>query len=70
MLTELSARLFGIELGKPETAAGKLHPILSNRNIFGIDLYEAGLGEKIEEMFRMELAGAGAVRATLRKYLG
>ncbi|MGP1589910.1 MAG: mannitol dehydrogenase family protein [Oribacterium sp.] len=70
MLTELSAQLFGIELGKPETAAGKLHPILSNRNIFGIDLYEAGLGEKIEEMFRMELAGAGAVRATLRKYLG
>ncbi|MBO5503484.1 MAG: mannitol dehydrogenase family protein, partial [Lachnospiraceae bacterium] len=56
-------------LGHPEEVGDKLRPILTNANIFGIDLYEAGLGEKIEEMFREEIAGAGAVRATLKKYL-
>ena len=34
-----------------------------------MDLYQAGIGEKIETIFREELAGPGAVRATLKKYL-
>ena len=71
MLDELTAALDGLKLG--DTTAdihGKLAPILSNANIFGSNLYEAGLGEKIEELFREELAGPGAVRATLVKYLG
>ena len=42
---------------------------LSNANIFGIDLYQAGIGDKIEEMFKEEIAGPGAVRATLKKYM-
>lgn len=70
LLPELQKQLAGIELGRPESAADQLRPILSNANIFGVDLYKAGLGEKIEEMFREEIAGPGAVRATLRKYLG
>lgn len=69
MLEELCTQLAGIEVGKPETYKGQLRPILSNANIFGIDLYEAGIGEKIEEYFKEEIAGTGAVRATLRKYL-
>ena len=40
-----------------------------NANIFGINLYEAGLGEKVETIFKEEIAGAGAVRATLKKYV-
>ncbi|MBR0367711.1 MAG: mannitol dehydrogenase family protein [Clostridia bacterium] len=59
----------GIELGRPETFTDQLRPILSNVNIFGVDLYQAGIGEKIETIFREELAGPGAVRATLKKYL-
>lgn len=47
----------------------KLHPLLSNRNLFGCDLYEAGIGGKIECMFREETAGPGAVRAVLKKYV-
>jgi len=35
-----------------------------------VDLYEAGLGEKIEGFFAEMTAGPGAVRGTLRKYLG
>lgn len=69
MAGELTAELAGIEVGKPETYTGQLKAILSNANIFGIDLYEAGIGEKIEEMFKEEIAGTGAVRATLKKYL-
>ena len=33
-------------------------------------LYKAGVGEKIEDMFREMLAGPGAVRATIHKYVG
>lgn len=69
MAGELTAELAGIGVGKPETYTGQLKAILSNANIFGIDLYEAGIGEKIEEMFKEEIAGTGAVRATLKKYL-
>ena len=33
-------------------------------------LYQAGIGERIEAMFLEEIAGPGAVLATLKKYLG
>ena len=69
MLSELTEKLAGIEAGKPESYQGQLKDILSNANIFGSDLYEAGIGDKIETMFKEELAGPGAVRATLKKYL-
>jgi fructuronate reductase len=34
-----------------------------------MDLYEAGIGVKIEEMIREMLAGPGAVRRTLHGWL-
>ena len=69
MLEELSTQLSGITLGDPDSVGGKVKAILSNANIFGSDLYAAGIGERIEELFKEELAGPGAVRATLKKYL-
>lgn len=69
MIPELTKALEGIEVGKPETYQGQLKGILSNANIFGIDLYEAGIGEFIEELFVEEIAGPGAVRNVLKKYL-
>ena len=69
MIPELTKELEGIQVGKPETYQGQLKKILSNENIFGINLYEAGIGEKIEEMFLEEIAGTGAVRETLKKYI-
>ena len=69
MVPELTKALEGIEVGRPETYKGQLKPIQSNANIFGIDLYEAGIGETVESMFLEEIAGPGAVRATLKKYL-
>lgn len=46
-----------------------LNPVLHNQEIFGCDLYELGLGEKIEHMFCEQLVGPGAVRATITSYL-
>lgn len=71
LLADLRAQLAGISLG--ETDSAKIHeavsPILSNAEIFSLDLYEAGLGEKIEGMFAELNAGPGAVAATVGKYV-
>lgn len=69
MIPELTKELEGIVVGQPDTYHGQLKNILSNENIFGIDLYEAGIGERVEEMFLEEIAGPKAVRATLKKYI-
>ena len=69
MIPELHAHLADVEWGKPESLIDQLRPIHSNANIFGCDLYAAGIGEKIENMVRQELAGPGSVRATLKYYL-
>ena len=70
MAAELTEQLKSVQIGHPETYDGQLKPILANVNIWGVDLYAAGLGEKIEAIFREELAGPGAVRATLQHRLG
>lgn len=69
MLSQLREAVSGIVFGDAGSVGDKLKPILANANIFGIDLYRAGLGEKAEAFFREELEGPGAVRATLKKYL-
>jgi len=47
-----------------------LQPILSNREMFGLNLYQVGLGLKIEGMVDDMLKGEGAVRKTIKKYVG
>ena len=69
MNEELQEILKDVEIGRPETLKDQLKPVLSNANIFGSDLYEAGIGELIEEMFCDEIRGWHSVRDTLRKYL-
>ena len=66
---ELQAQLADIRVGEPESYHGQLLPILSNAAIFGTDLVAAGLAPKIEALFVSELAGPGAVRATLHSTL-
>lgn len=68
MLSQLQGELSAVKLGHTETAEGVLKPILSNENIFGVNLYDVGLAEKVEGMFLELLAGPGAVRETLKKY--
>ena len=70
MNEELQEQFKDIVVGKTETFKDQLKPILSNERLFFTDLYKDGVGEKIEEMFREMLAGPGAVRATIHKYVG
>lgn len=59
----------GIKLGDQKDFHKELKPVLSNDKIFGVDLYEAGLGELVEMYFAELAAGPGAVRSTLIKYV-
>ena len=69
MLPELREIFKGVILGRPETLGDRLRGLLTNETLFGVDLYDAGIGEKIEAMTRELLAGPGAVRATLKRHL-
>lgn len=69
MLSEIQLYVKDIRLGATQISKDTLRPILSNEKIFAVDLYEIGLGEKVEGMFLELIAGPGAVRATLQKYL-
>ena len=69
MNEEIREQLSDIVIGKPETFKDQLKPILSNERLFFTDLYKAGVGEKIEDMFREMIAGTGAVQKTIHKYV-
>lgn len=69
MNEEIQEQFKDIVVGKPETLKEQLKPILSNERLFYTDLYKDGVGEKIENMFREMLAGPGAVKATIHKYV-
>ena len=69
MMSDLQKQLSGIQLGKPDTVGNQLQPILQNALIFGSDLTKTPLAERIQGYFREEIAGKGAVRATLKKYM-
>ncbi|MBC8535130.1 mannitol dehydrogenase family protein [Feifania hominis] len=68
MFGQLLPYLSGVALG--DTGAGQtLRPILSNDRIFGVDLYAAGLGQRVESYFAEMLTGPGAVRETLHRHV-
>lgn len=68
LLETLKKYLAAVEIGE-KYVDGTLKPILSNEDIFGLDLYKAGLGDEIEDYFAEMITGNGAVRNTLKKYL-
>jgi fructuronate reductase len=58
----------GIHPGQRGPFHRELEPILSDPRIFGVNLYEAGLGFLVETYFEELLAGPGAVRETLKRH--
>jgi fructuronate reductase len=70
LYADLSPALAGIRLGDKGPFSSVLKPIFSDKRIFAVDLYEAGLGEKAEAFFAELAAGPGAVAKTLEKYAG
>ena len=61
----LQQAMKGIEFGHPETVKKQLKSILNDPSLFAVDLYEAGLGERIEELFKEMITGVGAVDRVL-----
>ncbi|WP_430610040.1 mannitol dehydrogenase family protein [Enterococcus sp. DIV0876] len=70
LLSELQNHLSEIKLGATSDTKAYIQPILSNEALFGLDLYKAGLGEKIQGYFEQMLTGPGAVRSTLHETVG
>ena len=70
MNEEITKAFSSIQWGQPDTVTDQLQGILSNENVFYADLYQAGLGEKIESMFKDMIAGEGSTLATIEKYIG
>lgn len=69
MAAEIHAALSTVVIGDPASLTDQLRPILSNEKVFFTDLYKAGLGEKIEGMFREMIAGKGSVKSTIHRYM-
>ena len=58
-------------LGMDESKARELiKPILEDETIFAVDLWEAGLGEKVSDLFVKLTRGTGSVRSTLISITG
>ena len=69
MLDYLREQMKDVHMGETEGLEEKIRPLLSNASIFGVDLYEAGLAGRVTGYFAEMLAGEGAVRKTLEKYI-
>ncbi len=69
LLAELSAIVAPLEVKEGEQDFSCLRQLYSRKDVFGVDLYAVGLGEKIEGMVAELYAGPGAVRKTLHKYV-
>jgi fructuronate reductase len=68
LLAAAQAYVADMKLGeKPDCS--KLEGLLRDKTIFGVDLVEAGLADRVCACFEELTAGPGAVRATLHKYL-
>ena len=59
----------GMKLGEEADVEEMLRPVLTNKAIFGVNLYEVGMADLVCRYFREMTAGVGAVRETLKKYL-
>lgn len=53
----------------PSSPWSCLKKLYSRADIFGVNLYDAGLGEQVEGMVKELYEGPGAVRRTLHKYV-
>ena len=67
LLEHLKKILAPVSIGEKCDVHPLLQPILSNRIIMGIDLYEAGIGAMVEAYFGKLIEKPGAVRAVLHE---
>ncbi len=70
MLDTMRPIISAFTLGKEADVEAVLAPVLRNKTIFGVDLYEVGMAQTVCGYFREMLKGPGAIRETLMKYVG
>ncbi len=68
LLQELQQLVEPLTLGKAEQDYSCLKNLYSREDVFGLNLYDTPLGNRIEGMVKELFAGKGAVRRTLHKY--
>jgi len=69
LLAELQGIVAGLEVKEGPQDMSCLERLYRRADVFGVDLYGAGLGGRIEKMAAELYAGPGAVRRTLHKYV-
>ena len=69
MLEEFEAIVAPFSVTEKKQDFSCLKNLYSREDIFGVDLYDAGLGERVEIMTQELFSGCGAVRKTLHKYV-
>ena len=68
-LEELCAIVAPLEVKEGAQDMSCLKALYSRADVFGLDLYQAGLGERIEAFAAQLFAGPGAVRRTLHEHV-
>ena len=73
LLSTVCPKLESVKLGANMTdkdIENVLKPMLSDKSIFGVDLYQVGLADRVCGYFKELIAGKGSVRVVLKKYVG
>lgn len=70
LMDDLQKELVNVKFRDKESAYGNIDGLLRNRELFGADLVECGLKDKIESMLSDMLECEGAVLSTINKYVG
>ena len=70
MLEKACGFVKNIKLGERDESKVKaaVLPLLKDKTIFGVDLEEVGLSDRVISYFMELIEGEGAIRKTLRKY--
>ena len=70
LLEELRPAASQLRLGEEQDVEAIVGPVCRRSDLFGVDLYDAGLVQKVCGYLSELKAGPGAVRRTLEKYTG
>ncbi len=68
LIDEVRPYVDEIKFGDTVTAE-QLSPVLKNTKIFGVDLFEVGIADRVVSYLNELIANKGAIRETLKKYV-
>ena len=66
---EQSVQYINEYIARARAAQAEFEKMTQEQVDLAVDLYSVSLGEKVEKMFVELIAGKGAIRSTLKKYV-